>query len=113
MSQPIKWRWASVRPTIPVFVGVGVSPYAFLPLLIWLFWWSWTTFYVAMGALLLSIIMAVRGFTLTRLLSFLRHVLRGRTIQARPWWYLKRYAPRNPRIGDLRSDVTYPDLDDE
>lgn len=113
MTRGVKWRWASVPPTIPIFVGVGVTPYAFAPLLIWMFWWTWITFYIAIAAFVLAVFMALRGYTMQRLMSGIRHALRGRYVRARPWWYLKRYARSSDRIGTLRSEVSYLDVSDE
>ena len=63
--------------------------------------------------MLLSIVMALRGYTMPRLMSSIRHRLRGNYIRARPWWYLKRYAPSGDRVGMVRRGVSYGDLTDE
>ncbi len=106
------WRWAAVPPSIPIFPGLGVSPYAFLPLLIFLFWWSWLTFYLAIGAMVFFVALAKIGYTYSGFMAWIKHKLRGPRIHARPWWYRKRFAPPSwYAIGRRRSELTY-DNDD-
>lgn len=107
------WRWCSNQPTIPLMPGFGVSPYAFLPLFLWLFHWSWGMFYFGLFTMLLCIALAKFGFTLKRLAAYGKHVLRGKRIYARPWWYRKRFAPPGNRVGSLRSGVSYGDEGNE
>ncbi|WP_198506841.1 IcmT/TraK family protein [Dyella ginsengisoli] len=106
------WRHCSNPPTIPLLPGLGVSPFAFLPLLLWLFHWSWTMFYIALGSVALFVVLAKVGYTRQTATGLIRHRLRGSRIHARPWWYRKRFAPVGNRVGSLRSDVTYDEEGD-
>lgn len=106
------WRNCSNPPSIPILPGIGVSPYAFLPLLLWAFHWTTTMFYIAVSTVVLFIVMAKVGYTRQTATALLKHRLRGSRIYARPWWYRKRFAPAGNRVGSLRSDVTYADEGD-
>jgi intracellular multiplication protein IcmT len=92
---------------VPIFPGLGVSPYTFLPLLIWMFSWSWTTLYIALCTMAASVLLAKMGYTYKRMSALVKHKLRGPRIYARPWWHRKRYAPAGNRIGDRRSGLSY------
>jgi intracellular multiplication protein IcmT len=109
MSRQTTWRYCGVQPLVPLLPGFGVSPYAFLPLLLWLFHWSWSMAYLAIGTMLACIVMAKFGFTMKRLVAFIQHRLRGKRIHARPWWYRKRFSPAGHRVGSLRSGICYDD----
>ena len=107
MSKRRTWRWCSVQPTVPIFPGLGVSPYTFLPLLIWMFSWSWDTLYIAVGTMAMSVLLAKMGYTYQRMTAWVKQRLRGSRIYARPWSHRKRYAPTGNRIGDRRSGLSY------
>lgn len=113
MSRRATWRWGGIAPTVPIFPGFGVSPYAFLPLIIWAFHWAWITFYIAIVTMGVFIVMAKMGFNYARLVAWLQNKLRGKRVYARPWWYRNRYAPYGHRVGQLRSELTYDQEDDE
>jgi intracellular multiplication protein IcmT len=112
MPRQSSWRYCGLQPLVPLFPGFGVSPYAFLPLLLWLFHWSWSMAYLAMGTMSVCIVMAKVGLSLRRLGALIQHRLRGRRIHARPWWYRRRFAPAGHRVGSLRSSMRYDDESD-
>lgn len=81
-----KWRYASIEPTL-----LGIPCIAYLPIFIFMYHISWTTFYISVGTIAFYGLLAKFGFTLTVLLGKIQHVLRGTRIYARPWWYRKRF----------------------
>lgn len=112
MARRSTWRYCGLQPVVPLLPGFGVSPYAFLPLLLWMFHWSWFMAYLAIGTMVACVVMAKFGFTMSRLTASIKHRLRGKRIHARPWWYRNRFAPAGNRVGSLRSGLSYDDEGD-
>jgi intracellular multiplication protein IcmT len=79
---------------MPLLPGFGVSPYSLLPVMVFLFHWSWWTFYTAVGCIALSILLAKLGYPFSVLIAAISNKLRGNRIYARPWWYRNRYVGR-------------------
>ncbi len=83
------WRDGSIVPT-----ALGIPCSAYLPLFGWLYFPSWTTFYVAVGIIICFGIMSKLGWTLNVCWNKFLGALRGKRIYARPWWMRKRYKDK-------------------
>ncbi|MBU2708703.1 IcmT/TraK family protein [Zooshikella marina] len=80
------WKYASHDETV-----FGITPVAYAPLFIWLYHWSWTTFYIAAGTIVFFSILRKFGFSFKVIWAKFLHIVRGSIIHARPWWYRNRF----------------------
>lgn len=83
---PSSWRAASEPLT-----AFGIPVPAYLPLFGWMYFPSWTTFYMAVCVIIMFGILAKLGWTLSVCWNKLLGFLRGGVIYARPWWFRKRF----------------------
>jgi intracellular multiplication protein IcmT len=83
------WRAASLTPKL-----AGLPCTAYLPIFIWMFHARWWTFYVALGCIATFGVLVKFGLTFPVLWRKLLHLLRGRKVYARPWWYRNRFQDR-------------------
>ncbi|WP_241136353.1 IcmT/TraK family protein [Achromobacter insuavis] len=67
---------------------------AYTPTIVVLYHITWTTFYIAVGTIVVYGILAWLGYPLHVLLAKLGHLVRGRIIYARPWWWRRRFSDR-------------------
>lgn len=85
MSMSI-WRNASRTPTLFM-----IPCFAYLSVFIWLYHMCWLTFWTALAVIVFYGILAKFGLTFTVLWGKFLHLMRGKRVTARPWWYRKRF----------------------
>jgi len=84
------WRNASIAPSL-----FGIPCMAYFPIFIFLFHFAWWTLYTAVSIIVFFAILARFGLTFKVLWAKTLHLLRGKTIYARPWWYRQRFQDRH------------------
>lgn len=84
------WRDASRSPA---FFGV-VDARASLPLLFFVIFSSWNTFFIAIGSIVFFTVMGFLGYELPVLYRKTRSMLRGGRLYARPWWLLNKWRSK-------------------
>jgi intracellular multiplication protein IcmT len=65
---------------------------ACLPLLVFVVYWSWPTFYIAIGGMTFFIVVSWTGLTVSSVLRLLRRMLIGPIRTAVPTWKRRRAA---------------------
>lgn len=84
----VRWVNASKSPFIP---GTRVHAVSLTPLVFMLVYFSWLTFFLTLSVVTFMSVLSMKGRTLTWLLRKMRGRLRGFEVQARPFWYLRRF----------------------
>jgi intracellular multiplication protein IcmT len=79
------WRDAGKRMTV-----FGIPAPLFTLYAAWFHWPSMDTLYLCTALLLFFKVLDLMGFSLKVMLQRIIHLLRGRHISGRPWWYRKR-----------------------
>lgn len=87
MSEPAAWIRASCSPVVP---GTRIHALALTPLVLWVLWWSWTTFYILVCTTVVFIVLEVKGRKPLWIIARQRSRLRRGHVKARPRWYLRR-----------------------
>lgn len=77
------------RDASPPVRIIGIPALAWLVFALWFKWPSWTMFLFCAGLLIFYAVLAHFGFTVTVLRQRIFHLLRGRRLTGRPWWYRK------------------------
>jgi len=83
--QDVHWRW-NREPTL-----AGMPAPALLPVFLSLYIRSMDYFYLACFVIIFYSILNKLGFTISAMYNRLLHILRGKNISARPYWYRKRF----------------------
>lgn len=78
------WRDAGRRLEI-----LGVPVVLFTLYAAWFQWPETSTFYIVTAIILFFRLLSFFGFTITVLWQRAIHLLRGRRLTGRPWWYRK------------------------
>lgn len=81
------WRDASKTPA---FFGV-VDTRAAFPVLGFVIYSSWNTFFIAAGSIVFFVAMGMLGYQLPVLYRKTRSLFRGTRLFARPWWLTKKW----------------------
>ncbi|WP_145144331.1 IcmT/TraK family protein [Roseomonas gilardii] len=81
------WRYTA----LPVRIGI-LDARACLPIVVYVVYWSWNTFYVALTGTLFFIVISWFGLTLPAVFRVVRRWLVGRVRPAVPAWQRRRLA---------------------
>jgi intracellular multiplication protein IcmT len=81
------WRNTAL-PVKIVFLDARVC----LPLLVFVVYWSWATFYVAVGGMAFFVIISWFGLTVPTMFRLIRRLLVGPVRRAVPAWKRRRLA---------------------
>ncbi|ELS9890630.1 IcmT/TraK family protein [Salmonella enterica] len=77
------------RDASPPVRIVGVPALAWLVFALWFKWPSVKMFLFCTGLIIFYTVLAHFGFTVTVLSQRIFHLLRGKRLTGRPWWYRK------------------------
>ncbi len=81
------WRDTG-RPVKVVFLNAR----ACLPLLVFIVYWNWTTFYIALTGVIFFSVISWAGLTVPTTLRMLRRLFVGQLSPAVPAWKRRRFA---------------------
>lgn len=107
MAENVSWIRACHSPVVP---GTSVHAMALTPLLLWTVWWSWMTFLLTVGVVVLFIVLEIKGRRPQWVIARQRSRLRGQRVQAQPYWYLRRRS-RIESYADLRIEQAWETAD--
>lgn len=81
------WIEACRRPVVP---GTKIHAAALTPMVLWMVWWSWTTFWIVLIVTIVAVYLQIKGRQLSWVLRRFKAKVRGEVLQARPVWYQRR-----------------------